>query len=261
VESGRIRYHEQPNGGQSAARNQGIGLARGEFLALLDDDDLWPADKLEWQVARLRQDPRAVLCYGYAESFGLEHNYRVPSDQGPQGNVGDALIRGNPISSPGQALVRAETVRKIGAFDPAIRGAEDWDLWIRLGQAGTFIYENRIALHYRQQPQNSVSSNPRKMFGAGIQVLRKHCGQTPFSGRAKLWLRCRAFIGRYSAMIALGQALHAGREHRTSVVFRRLALALRFYPVLPATRVFWRIFYRSTLARPPRDTAKAAAAK
>jgi hypothetical protein len=150
-------------------------------------------------------------------------------------------------------------VKKIGAFDPAIRGAEDWDLWIRLGKAGKFIYENRIALHYRQQPQNSMSSNARKMFRAGIQVLHKHCGRTPFSGRAKLWLRCRAFIGRYNAMIALGQARHAGREHKTSIVIRRLALAVRFYPPLPATRPFWRIFFHATFARPPLETSKAAA--
>jgi len=72
-----------------------------------------------------------------------------------------------------------------------------------------------------------------------------------------LWVRSRAFIGRYSAMIALGQALHAGRDRQPTIVIRRVALALRFYPVLPATRFFWRILYRSTLGRPPQlDASK-----
>jgi glycosyltransferase involved in cell wall biosynthesis len=238
VQSGRIRYYEQPNAGQSAARNRGIGIARGEFLALLDDDDLWPRENLEWQVARLRANPRAVLCYGYAETFGLGQNYRLPAGAGPQGNVGAEIVRGNPISSPGQVLVRTDAVRKLGAFDPAIRGAEDWDLWIRLGEVGEFIYEERCSLHYRQHP-HSVSQNPRRMFRAGMQVLHKHAGLTPLSPRWRLWCATRVFVGRYSSIIALGQAGHAAVNRQRFRSLRLLAEAVRFYPLLLGTRRFW----------------------
>src|ERR1044071_9954613 len=69
AESGRIKYIEQANAGQAVARNRGIERATGQYVAILDDDDLWPADKIEWQVRELQSHPEAALVYGYMESF------------------------------------------------------------------------------------------------------------------------------------------------------------------------------------------------
>jgi glycosyltransferase involved in cell wall biosynthesis len=69
VEAGKIKYIEQANAGQSAARNRGAAEARGEFLALLDDDDAWLPDKLAWQVKALREHPSAVMAWGDAENM------------------------------------------------------------------------------------------------------------------------------------------------------------------------------------------------
>ena len=66
VEQNRIQYIEQENRGQAAARNRGLEVARGEFVAFLDDDDLWPPDKLEWQVAYLASHAEAVAVGGGA---------------------------------------------------------------------------------------------------------------------------------------------------------------------------------------------------
>ena len=93
AEAGRIRYVEQENQGQAAARNRGIAQARGEFVALLDDDDLWPPDKLEWQVGCLRADPTAVAAYGYRETFGTEAGNIHPQENAPSGQVWTAFLQ------------------------------------------------------------------------------------------------------------------------------------------------------------------------
>src|SRR5689334_17923461 len=59
VDAQKIQYIEQPNRGGAAARNAGLGRARGEFIVILDDDDLLPADKLESQVAEMKLSPKA----------------------------------------------------------------------------------------------------------------------------------------------------------------------------------------------------------
>src|SRR5438128_5360345 len=68
--SGRIRYLEKCNQGQAAARNRGLAEATGEFISFLDDDDLWPADKLEWQVSYLERNPSIAAVGGGFEWIG-----------------------------------------------------------------------------------------------------------------------------------------------------------------------------------------------
>lgn len=78
-----IRYVEQSNGGQASARNHGLRLAQGEFLAYLDDDDLWPPDKLAWQVPLLECHPEAAFVYG-AHNVPPRRTYGIRPDQAAQ---------------------------------------------------------------------------------------------------------------------------------------------------------------------------------
>lgn len=65
----RLRYIRQPNAGPGAARNHGLNLAQGEFIAFLDADDLWHPDKLARQMTRFLNRPDLDLCITYAQHF------------------------------------------------------------------------------------------------------------------------------------------------------------------------------------------------
>ena len=173
AEAGRIRYIEQENQGQGAARNRGLAEAQGEFVALLDDDDLWPPDKLAWQVAALRAHPDAVMVYGFSQSFGEAEGKLWPDENGPGEDVLKAFLKENRITSPGQTLIRAEALQNIGGFDPKLWGVDDWDLYIRLAAHGSVLFENSLGLHYRLHSANA-SKNLWQMYQNVRLLLDKH---------------------------------------------------------------------------------------
>lgn len=174
IESGRIRYVEQSNQGQGAARNRGIEMARGRYIALLDDDDLWPADKLAWQVAAMEADPGLTLVYGSWHPMNeagekLPHNV----EDFPSGEVLHKFLEGCWILSPGQTLIRRNVLQQVRGFDETIRNSDDWDLYIRLAQAGRFLYRRDPALLYRFHAGNA-SRNAIFHVQNHLRVMRKH---------------------------------------------------------------------------------------
>lgn len=176
ADAGRIVYLKQPNAGQGAARNRGIEAARGTYIALLDDDDLWPPDKLAWQVEAMNAAPETVLVYG-THTWLRPDGSTEPSTARflPSGFVHREFLQGCWLLSPGQSLIRASALHAVGGFDPEIWGADDWDLYIRLAEQGPFHHEDRVALHYRLHQHNASRSALRHVRHY-YKVIRKHSG-------------------------------------------------------------------------------------
>jgi glycosyltransferase involved in cell wall biosynthesis len=174
---GEIRYFAQQNAGQAVARNHGATEARGKFFAFLDDDDLWPPDKLEWQVNYLEANPGTGVVAGWCEDFqdkipgfGVEPTLA----SGPKGSVDLMLLAcGNPITSPGQTLIHADFFREVGGFDPNVFGAEDYDFWFRALRRNRIELVPRIALFHRRHPGN-FSRDADQMFASCLLVAKRH---------------------------------------------------------------------------------------
>lgn len=191
-----VRYFKQENRGISATRNRGLSLATGEFVAFLDDDDLWPVDKLEWQHECLSNSD-AVVIGGLTRVFGKSSG-RKPVVEAPGYAVLSTVVLfgGNPFGSPGQTLIRKSALTSIGGFDPEIWGADDHDMWIRLSRIGEVRRYDRIALLYRVHDANA-SLDFARMFENAEKVIRKNLVGETGAERARLEKAGFRFLFRY----------------------------------------------------------------
>lgn len=158
----RIQVSRQPNAGQAAARNHGARLARGELLLFLDNDDLLDADFLTQQTALLAHFDGADAVY--CDHRTIDAAGRITAETGalgyprPSGDILRALLHGPCMITPGLVLLRRAVFEASSGFDeaPAMRGYEDYALWLGMAARGQFIYNARTLVSYRRHPAQAT---------------------------------------------------------------------------------------------------------
>jgi len=150
VRDRRLRVFTYENGGPSAARNRGIGHARGEFISFIDADDLWTPDKLELQLAALRRHPHAGVAYSWTAFIDEDGRFLFAKE--PlwfEGNVFRELVVNNFIGSGSNVLIRRECVESVGRFDSRFSHGEDWDYLLRASVRWPFVVVPAYQVLYR----------------------------------------------------------------------------------------------------------------
>ena len=129
----RVEYVYQPRCGVAAARNTGARLARGEWLAFLDSDDLWHPQKLAKQLAFHERFPH--LGASQTGEIWIRNGLRVNPCRHHQKPSGDIFLASLPrcVVSPSAVMIRRERFVALGGFDESLTVCEDYDLWLRLG--------------------------------------------------------------------------------------------------------------------------------
>ena len=148
----RIRVYRRNNGGVAAARNTGIAVARGDYLAFLDSDDIWEPRKLELQIARFEADSAVGLVHCGSETFDDEGRTLQVSLHGMEGWVAHAMLRldREVITAPGSGIIVPKRVaEEIGAFDERMPPSEDWDFCYRIAVRYPVAYVSEVLVRYR----------------------------------------------------------------------------------------------------------------
>jgi glycosyltransferase involved in cell wall biosynthesis len=193
---GRIRYLFQENRGLPAARNRGIRAAEGEYVALLDADDLWAPTKIAKQVAVLERSPQVGLVFcGLTRvdvASGQSTIRHCPPDL--RGDVRRQLLQRNCVTgSASAALVRRACFDKVGLFDETLRSAEDWEMWIRISRHFHFDYVQEPLIILRNHGGN-MRTRIERMHEYQMKVIQRAFQDDPVQGDRLLLRRTIAFF-------------------------------------------------------------------
>lgn len=175
----RVTLHRFANAGAPANRNRGVRLATGTYLSLIDADDLWSPDKLEKQLAALRQTPEAGVAYSftvYIDEAGrfLSQGYRVPHS----GDVLRPIFVRFFLQNGSNALLRRRVFDQIGGFDESFEVCDDYEFYLRAAEHFPFVLVPEDHVFYRVS-RGSLSSQPLKMRQAGHRVIHGAVQRNP----------------------------------------------------------------------------------
>ena len=172
----RIRYvrHQQNKGG-NAARNTGIELSRGEYIAFQDSDDEWLPEKLEKQM-KVFGSALADVGVVYTRYWKIENDEKIDTQfswvKQKEGNIHKELLKGNFVTTSSM-VVRKECFEKAGVFDERLPRAQEWELVIRFSKYYNFECIDEPLLISYCTP-DSISANDKALIDALLIIIQKH---------------------------------------------------------------------------------------
>ncbi len=210
--------------GVSAARNRGLERVEAEWVAFLDDDDVWAPDHLATVHAEIAAS-EAVAGAGtaglaYASHIVLDEDRRMIGlrHAQPAGEVADGLLSYNVIGTPSCTVLRAQAVRDVGGFDPALAVIADWDIYLRLVERVAPVASPTFTVGYMLHGQNMhfsagatvrETAELRRRYGARAAARGRRLPDEDFP---------RYIAGSYRAA---GRRLHAAAWYLRSLAASR----------------------------------------
>ena len=187
----RIRVFSRENRGIVPTRNELVALSRGEYLAIMDADDISLPTRLEKQVAYLSAHPECVAVGSSVRLIDPEGWLIADVIVGAcQDEIDEAHISGlgaNRLWNPSVMMLKS-AVERVGGYDEAFPLAEDLDLFLRLGEIGKLANLPDVLCEYRRHYANIGEAEHRKLFelvDKAVQAARYRRGLEPLPKRQR----------------------------------------------------------------------------
>jgi glycosyltransferase involved in cell wall biosynthesis len=185
----RIKYILAPNHTTlGEARNLAVELAQGEWIAFLDTDDIWLADKLKLQVDKISSGDQVSMVYGKTVFFSNENINFIDISRSnlPEGDIFGELAKENFISLS-SAMVNQAKYWEVKGIESKFNQAEDFDLFIKLS------FESKIAAINETLVKNRIHSNNLSLsqkdisFTESVEILKRYLPDTRAKEGLKYW--------------------------------------------------------------------------
>ena len=223
----QIRLEE--NRGVSFARNQGIAVAKGEWISFLDSDDLWEKKKLATQIKWVENNSNHHAIY--TDEIWVRNGVRVNAMNKHRKYSGDIFCYCLPlcIVSPSSVLLHTELLSEVGGFDESMPVCEDYDLWLRIAKQFPFhfIEDKLIVKHGGHEDQLS-----RKFWGMDrwrVHALEKLLQENKINEDQRDWVV--AMLIEKCGILANGYGKRGksqGEEHYRNLAARYSGLVEEF---------------------------------
>lgn len=246
IQDVRLKVFSYENAGVSIARNRGLQHATGDFITFIDADDLWTADKLELQIAALKQRPQAGVAYSrtcFMDEQGK--TFHVDDQPMPEGNVYAKLLTKNFLLSPGSnPLIRRQALESVNGFDSNFTHGEDWDLYLRLASQWEFVAVQQPQVFYRQS-STSASSQVEVMERNSLKVIEKAFQTAPLTLKS-LKNQSLANLYQFLAHLYLSRCKEGDS---INLAAQKLQASIQFYPSILLQKKTLVLIFKLSLVR------------
>jgi glycosyltransferase involved in cell wall biosynthesis len=208
VRSYPITYLHTDRQGASAARNVGMLAARGDYIAFLDDDDVWLPNNLAPQLLLFEEHPEYGAVFARVQLTDADRRpYGSPIPTWPKdsGWIFDDLLTYWP--QLGSVIVRTAVAREVGGFDPTLLSEEDWDWLLRIARRYPIGRIEDVAVLFRQRGDGDERLAWRRLPST-LRAFRRHTSELPPAKR----IRAQRIIWAHRGALA-AEFLHYAQYH------------------------------------------------
>ncbi len=216
-----LRHPGGVNRGQSASLNLALKHVTGEYIAILDSDDLFVQGKIAKQVAYLQENKHIGLVYGNGQAIDAKGDflYAISYDGLEEKSDPNEILLDCYFLLPQNSLVRTEVYRVVGLFDEALRAAQDHDMLIRIAETTRVAHISIDSFRYRRHEDSISAKGTERRWRAGLVILHKAMERYPYK---KNTLRKRRAVVNFR----LAESLLKSRKNYPEAILRLLLSGL-----------------------------------